>query len=44
MKQPSPRQRDALALDADGKFYPDLIQKGLTLLPKWSLGFYTGDT
>jgi SNF2 family DNA or RNA helicase len=27
MKQPSPRQRDALALVADGKFYPDLVKE-----------------
>ena len=27
MKQPSPRQRDALALVADGKFYPDLMKE-----------------
>ena len=27
MKQPSPRQRDALVLVADGKFYPDLVKE-----------------
>jgi superfamily II DNA or RNA helicase len=27
MKHPSPRQRDALALVADGKFYPDLVKE-----------------
>ncbi len=27
MKQPSPRQRDALELVADGKFYPDLVKE-----------------
>ena len=27
MKHPSPRQRDALALVADGKFYPDLVRE-----------------
>ena len=27
MKQPSPRQRDALLLVADGKFYPDLVKE-----------------
>ena len=27
MKQPSPRQREALLLVADGKFYPDLVKE-----------------
>ena len=27
MKQPSPRQREALVLVADGKFYPDLVKE-----------------
>ena len=27
MKLPSPRQREALVLVADGKFYPDLVKK-----------------